>query len=448
MEVSPRLDDLDAGEVRVLGCLIEKEATTPDVYPLTLNALRTACNQSTSRDPVVSYTDGDVETALTALRARGLVRVVHSTSNRAVKYRHVVTEALGLDPAETALLSVLLLRGAQTVGELKGRSERQHAFDSTDAVSAVLESMARREQPLTLQLERQPGQKDARWVHRLAPTGRPASPTGTRMTASKVAEDGVDAISCEDPYGAATAEFYDLLATAHWDAFGLELLDLLDGVDPDAGPIVDLGAGTGVGLPYLCAAVPDATILAIEPSKAMRTALHTRLAVDSKLRAITTVDPRTFADADLPPSACALVASAALGHLGTPERTRLWRYIAERMPVGAPAVLEVLPPGRPITVPPTRYRQLAVGAFVYEGWQEGEPFDDRRMRWTMTYRVLDGEAVVAEYVVRSLWRCFGVDDIRAEIQPFGLALSEHQDCVVVSRTADRHRSIVTVDRHA
>jgi uncharacterized protein YceH (UPF0502 family)/phospholipid N-methyltransferase len=428
MEDARSLDDLTAPELRVLGCLIEKEATTPDVYPLTLNALRTACNQSTSRDPVVSYDDAVVERALGSLRERGLIRIVHSTSNRAVKYRHVAPEVFGLDPGETALLSVLLLRGPQTIGELKGRSERQHGFASIDEVAAVLEALASRERPLALQLERRPGQKDARWVHLLAPVGV--------IAVDAVASDQVepiDAVAEEDPYGAATAEFYDLLATAHWDAFGLELLDLLDGVDPSAGPIVDLGAGTGVGFPYLVAAIPDADIFAIEPSKAMRTALHTRLAIDSKLRAITTVDPRSFAEADLPPAACALVASAALGHLDDRERARLWRYVAERMPAGAPAVLEVLPPDRPITVPPTRYRQLAVGAHVYEGWQQGEPFDDRRMRWTMTYRVLHGDELVAEYVVRSLWRCFGVDDIRAEIAPFGLDLTEHQDCVVVRR---------------
>src|SRR5262245_28158164 len=99
--------DLDPYEVRVLGCLIEKEATTPDVYPLTLNGLRGACNQSTSRDPVVAYTDAEIDRALTSLRARGLTRTVHSTSNRATKYRHVLPDALGLDAGETAVVSVL-----------------------------------------------------------------------------------------------------------------------------------------------------------------------------------------------------------------------------------------------------------------------------------------------------------------------------------------------------
>ena len=162
MEQSGPHDDLTLHEVRVLACLIEKESTTPDNYPLTLNALRNACNQSTSRDPVVSFGDHDVEQALVSLRERGLTRTVHSTSNRAAKYRHVLPEALQLESAELALVSVLMLRGPQTIGELKSRSERQHHFESTDQVTAVLEQLASRQTPLALHLERQPGQKDAR----------------------------------------------------------------------------------------------------------------------------------------------------------------------------------------------------------------------------------------------------------------------------------------------
>ncbi len=305
MQESLRHDDLTAEEVRVLGCLVEKESTVPDTYPLTLNSLRTACNQSTSRDPVVSYADHDVDRALASLRERGLTRTVHSTSNRAIKYRHVLPEALVLDDGELALMSVLMLRGPQTIGELKSRAERQHSFDSTDEVAGVLAALAAREPPLVLQLERRPGQKDARWVHLLsglaadrddsAASGRPASQT----------DQAPDASTPCDPYGEATAEFYDLLATGHWEDFGLQLLDLLAGVDPQVGPIVDLGAGNGIGLPYLHMAVPDARILAIEPSRAMRTALHTRLAMDAGLRGVTTVDPRPLAEAALPERACA-----------------------------------------------------------------------------------------------------------------------------------------------
>ncbi len=427
MEESRRHGDLTSTEVRILGCLVEKESTTPDNYPLTLNGLRTACNQSTSRDPVVTFADHEVEQALVTLRERGLTRTVHSTSNRATKYRHVLPEVMGLEPAEMALVSVLMLRGPQTIGELKARTERQHHFDSTDEVTAVLDSLAARADPFVRQLDRQPGQKDARWVQLLSghePTDWAWS------TLDAVAPADVSASA--DPYGEATAEFYDLLATGHWEAFGLQLLDLLADVDPAAGPILDVGAGTGVGLSYLQLAVPEAHIHAIEPSKAMRTALHTRLAIDAGLRSITTVDPATFEHAELPEQACALIASAALGHLGDLERARLWRYIAEQMPAGAPAVIEVLPPDRPLSVPPTRYREIFVGDHVYEGWQEGEPSGDHHMAWTMTYKVRRGDTDVAAYTVRSAWRCFSVDDIRAEIAPFGLTLVEHEDCVVIS----------------
>jgi uncharacterized protein YceH (UPF0502 family) len=183
---APRLDDLTAAEVRVLGCLIEKEATTPDNYPLTLNSLRNACNQSTSRDPVVDYDDREVETALTSLRHRQLTRTVHSTSNRAIKYRHVVPDAFGLEPDETAVLAVLMLRGSQTVGELKQRCDRQHSFESTDEVATVLERLAARDQPLVRHLERQPGQKDARWVHLLSPLDAGSAPPAAPAIAPPV----------------------------------------------------------------------------------------------------------------------------------------------------------------------------------------------------------------------------------------------------------------------
>ena len=422
--MTAEIDDLTPEEIRVLGCLIEKEATTPDNYPLTLNALRNACNQSTSRDPVVSYDDRTVERALTTLRGRGLTRTVHSTSNRAAKYRHVVPDVLDLDPAETAVLSVLMLRGPQTVGELKGRAERQHSFDSLDDVAAVLDRLAARDHPLVRQLPRQPGQKDTRWVQLISPLAEdiPAAAGSTPPPASM--------IESSDPYGAATAEFYELLATAHWERTGLELAELLDGVDPTAGPIVDVGAGTGIGLPYLLAAVPDAEIHAIEPSKAMRAALHTRLALDASLRGRVTVDPRPVPEA-LPERACAVVLSAVLGHLSDDERRHLWRFVAERMPAGAPAIIELLPPHHPVAIPPTRYAAEPVGRFTYEGWQSGEPFDDRTMRWTMTYRVLDGDTPVAEHEATSLYRCWSPDGIRHEVEPLGLTVTEHGDAVVV-----------------
>ncbi len=174
---SPQTDpphELSAASIRVLGCLVEKEATVPRSYPLTLNALRTACNQTSNRRPVVDYDDRTVEVALDLLRSQGLIRVVYSTSNRATKYRHVVPEALGLDEAQGAVLAMLMLRGAQTVGELKPRTERLHAFESTDSVANVLAQL--RHADLARPLDRQPGQKDVRWVHQLG--GRDEAPAG------------------------------------------------------------------------------------------------------------------------------------------------------------------------------------------------------------------------------------------------------------------------------
>ena len=166
MDESPRYDDLGDQEVRVLGCLVEKESTTPDAYPLTLNSLRLACNQSTSRDPVVSYTDHDVERALTSLRGRGLTRIVHSTSNRAAKFRHVLDDALQLERAELALLSVLLLRGPQTPGELRTRTNRLCSFTDVKEVETILDGLAHRGSgPLVVKLPREPGKRESRYQH-------------------------------------------------------------------------------------------------------------------------------------------------------------------------------------------------------------------------------------------------------------------------------------------
>jgi uncharacterized protein YceH (UPF0502 family) len=157
--------ELDPVEVRVLGCLLEKQVTTPDVYPLTVNALLAACNQTTNRSPVVRYGEAEVTAALTSLREQGLTRIVYSPSNRAPKHRHVVDEVLRLDDADRAVLCVLLLRGPQTVGEVKGRTERLHPFADLAEVEAALDALASRDEPLALRLPRLPGQKDARWVH-------------------------------------------------------------------------------------------------------------------------------------------------------------------------------------------------------------------------------------------------------------------------------------------
>lgn len=159
--------DLSPLELRVLGCLMEKQITTPDQYPLTANSLRLACNQSTNRHPVVDYGEHDISSASTTLRDRGLTRVVYSPSNRAAKYRHIADEVLDLSSGAQAVLTVLALRGAQTVGELKTRTERMHAFDTLEAIDACLEALATRPDPLVVRLPRRPGQKEERFAHLL-----------------------------------------------------------------------------------------------------------------------------------------------------------------------------------------------------------------------------------------------------------------------------------------
>jgi uncharacterized protein len=158
--------DLDPVEVRILGCLIEKQRTTPDTYPLSLNALRLACNQTTNRDPVVQYDETTIREALHKLSKRRYSRLASGHSSRAHKFRHLLDEALGLDHEELAVLAVLMLRGPQTPGELKQRTERMQSFASLDALGDVLDRLAERE--LVLQLARRPGQKEERFMHRLS----------------------------------------------------------------------------------------------------------------------------------------------------------------------------------------------------------------------------------------------------------------------------------------
>jgi len=158
--------DLDAIEVRVLGCLIEKQRTTPDAYPLSLNALRLACNQSTNRDPVVAYDEETIRGALHRLGRRRFTRLTSGHSSRAAKYRHLLDDELRLDREEQAVLAVLLLRGEQTPGELKQRTERMQPFATIDALNEVLTRLIDRE--LVVQLARRPGQKEERFRHTLS----------------------------------------------------------------------------------------------------------------------------------------------------------------------------------------------------------------------------------------------------------------------------------------
>jgi uncharacterized protein YceH (UPF0502 family) len=163
----------DAVEIRVVGCLVEKQRTTPDAYPLSLNALRLACNQSTNRDPVVEYDEATVSDALRRLAQRGWTRLTSGAGSRARKYRHLLPEALGVDDEELALLAVLMLRGPQTPGELKQRSERLHRFADLTAVQEDLGRLLDRE--LVVRQPRRPGQKEERYEQVLSESGDEAS---------------------------------------------------------------------------------------------------------------------------------------------------------------------------------------------------------------------------------------------------------------------------------
>ena len=168
---------LTAAELRVLGCLLEKQRTTPDAYPLSLNALRLACNQSTNRDPVVDYDEATVRDALHRLERRGLTRLASGAGSRAAKYRHLLAEALPMDAGEQALMSVLMLRGPQTPGELKQRADRMHAFADLPQAQETLQRLIERE--LVVRLERRPGQKEERYAQLLgAQAEERAGPNG------------------------------------------------------------------------------------------------------------------------------------------------------------------------------------------------------------------------------------------------------------------------------
>jgi uncharacterized protein len=159
----------DAVEIRVLGCLIEKQRTTPDVYPLTLNALRLGCNQSTNRDPVVDYDENTIRSGIERLVQRKWATLASWSNRRSMKYRHTLDGALGLDDGEISLLAVLMLRGPQTPGELKTRTERLHSFGDMSELSETLERLIERR--LAVRLDRRPGQREERYAHVLSEDG-------------------------------------------------------------------------------------------------------------------------------------------------------------------------------------------------------------------------------------------------------------------------------------
>lgn len=184
--------ELSAEEQRVLGALIEKQYVTPDVYPLTMKGLVTACNQVSNRNPVVAYDEATIHRALDSLREKGLLRIVYSTSNRATKYREVLQETRELTQAEAAVIGVLLLRGPQTVGELRSRTERVFAFESLGQVEETLDRLAARpDEPFVARMERQAGQKEVRYTHLLGESAAVLAEPASGVARAVQADPGV-----------------------------------------------------------------------------------------------------------------------------------------------------------------------------------------------------------------------------------------------------------------
>lgn len=176
--------ELTAMEMRILGCLVEKESTTPDNYPLSSNALTNACNQKSNRDPQVNYSEAEVDTAVRELRVKGLARTI--TGGRANKHRHILNEAWALSSDELSVLAIMLLRGPQTVGELRTRTERYAGLDDPGAIERVLDQLRSRAEPFVVLLPRQPGQKEQRWNHLLGGARAVHQPNEVSMPSAPV----------------------------------------------------------------------------------------------------------------------------------------------------------------------------------------------------------------------------------------------------------------------
>ena len=197
-------------ETRILGALIEKDITTPDYYPLSLNALINACNQKSNRDPVMNLDENAVRDGLRALNEKGLAGSVSSADSRVPKYEHRLQEAFNLPRAETAVLCVLLLRGPQTPGELRGRTERMHRFEELSDVHAALQRLIQREPPLVKMLPRQPGTKETRYVHLLSGDVEIAGLPAQEPDVTAASADGERIARLESEIGSLKAEIAEL----------------------------------------------------------------------------------------------------------------------------------------------------------------------------------------------------------------------------------------------
>lgn len=185
---------LNETEVRVLGSLVEKQLTTPEYYPLTLNALTAACNQKSNRDPVMSLDESAILAAIDSLRDKNLVYLFYGSSSRTVKYKHMLPNVYELEPPAVAVIALLFLRGPQTAGEIRGRSDRLYPFSSIGEVQETLDELASRNEPLVVRLERLPGQKEARYSH-LMSGAIDIESMQTRHAAANISQPSQDKVS-------------------------------------------------------------------------------------------------------------------------------------------------------------------------------------------------------------------------------------------------------------
>jgi uncharacterized protein YceH (UPF0502 family) len=190
--VNPILNEVEA---RVLGALLEKEITTPDYYPLSLNALVNACNQKSNRDPVMNLEEDAVRIALRTLHDNSLARSVSAADSRVTKYEHRLQEAFNFDRREASIFCELLLRGAQTPGELRSRAERMHHFDDLGEVQSALQRLISREPPLVKVLARQPGTKESRYIHLLSGDAEPVTPLSVREAPAVSGRENAEKVS-------------------------------------------------------------------------------------------------------------------------------------------------------------------------------------------------------------------------------------------------------------
>ena len=260
---------LDAAEQRVLGSLLEKEITVPASYPMSINSVRAACNQTSSREPVVDYDEEQVHRTLRALKDKELVALIwHGAGSRAVKYVQTFAQRRGLAPDERALLTVLLLRGPQPAGALKTRAERLHRFSDRTEVEACLARMAGGETAMVRELPRQPGQQDSRWIHLLGPVEQPEAAAG-RIPVDRESVLDAGSAARDDKVRAAYAavaapyaeQLGDELAGLPFESWLLRrVVELSDGA-----PVIEVGTGPGHVAAFLAEAGADASGLDLTP---------------------------------------------------------------------------------------------------------------------------------------------------------------------------------------